>query len=405
MAGLFGSSLIGVLSSIALPALAATDSERINEMQRQIDGLRNEIHQVTEMAHRSGHGAGLPLHGFMDIGFSLNTQGDPVANPPGFYLGSLSLYLSPDFGDNVKSLVEPHFEATSQGATSTDIERLQIGYTFSDAATVWGGRFHTPYGYWNTAFHHGAQMQASVFRPRFLDFEDEGGVLPAHTVGLWGTGKFRTDSGRFTYDVFIGNGHTITGAANLGNPASQTLGILDPNNSGDRDHSAIAGLNAGYEFSGNMSGLRLAIHGLSGNIDTETPTKFYETGLNVTGGSAVYVTNDWEVMSEYYRFADKDKTDATGTHNSWAGYMQVGVIYNDLTPYVRLEKAMLNQKDIYFSSQENGQSYSRQALGLRYNLNPNTAMKLELLNSRFLPDAARTALAYRSLHVQYSIGF
>lgn len=411
MAGLPGTLMIGLLLIIALPALAVTDSERIDELQRQIKALQNEIPQMADGMHHSLGSDGIPLHGFMDVGFATNTQGNPVANPKGFYVGSLSLYLSPDFGDNVKGLVEPHFEVNPQGGISTHIERLQIGYTFSDAATVWGGRFHTPYGYWNTAFHHGAQMQTSVFRPRFLDFEDSGGVLPAHTVGIWSMGKFKTDRGRLTYDAFVGNGPKIAGADNLGNPALQTLGKLDPNNSGDNDHSALAGASVGYEFSDSMNGLRLVVHGMSGNIDTETktPTMHYETGLNVTGGSAVYITNDWEVMSEYYRFANKDKSGTSvtpgGTHKSWAGYFQAGRNFNDLTPYVRLERAVLNQQDMYFSSQKNGQSYSRQALGLRDNLNPNTALKLELLNSRFLPDAARTALAYRSLHVQYSVGF
>lgn len=407
MAGLPGTLITGLLLIIALPTFAVTDSERIDELQRQIKALQNEIPRMANGMHHSSGSDGLPLHGFMDVGFLLNTRGYPKANKTGFYVGTLSLYLSPHFGDNVKGIVEPLFEVTPQGNWETDVERLQIGYTFNDAATVWAGRFHTPYGYWNTAFHHGAQMQTSVFRPRFLDFEDKGGILPAHTIGLLSTGKFATDSGRFAYDAYVGNGPRIIG----GNTALLTLGTLDPGNSGDSDHSALAGASVGYEFSGSMNGLRLAVHGMSGNIDTETetPTMHYETGLNVTGGSAVYITNDWEVMSEYYRFANKDKSGTSvtpgGTHISWAGYFQAGGNFNDLTPYVRLERAVLNQQDIYFSSQENGQSYSRQALGLRYNLNPNTALKLELLNSRFLPDAARPALAYRSLNVQYSVGF
>ncbi|MCR4302838.1 MAG: hypothetical protein NUV63_01240 [Gallionella sp.] len=407
MAGLPGALIIGSMLILALPALAATDSERIDELQRQVKALQNEIPQMDSGMHHSPSGEGLPLHGFMDVGFVLNTREYPKAAKTGFYMGALSLYLSPHFGDNVKGMVEPLFEVTPQGDWEVDVERLQIGYTFNDAATVWAGRFHTPYGYWNTAFHHGAQMQTSVFRPRFLDFEDKGGILPAHTVGLLSTGKFGTDSGRFSYDAYVGNGPMIIG----GNTALQTLGTMDPGNSGDSDHSALAGVNAGYEFSGGMNGLRLAVHAMSGNIDTETemPAMHYETGLNVTGGSAAYITNDWEVMGEYFRFNNKDKSGTSvtpgGTHNSRAGYLQAGRIYHDLTPYIRLEKALLNQHDIYFSSQENGQSYSRQALGLRYYLNPNTALKLELLNSRFLPDAARAALAYRSLHVQYSIGF
>ena len=55
--------------------------------------------------------------------------------------------------------------------------------------------------------------------------------------------------------------------------------------------------------------------------------------------------------------------------------------------------------------QASGQSYARQALGLRYNLNQKAALKFELLNSSFKAESGRTALGYRSVFVQYAIGF
>ena len=397
-ASIFGASLI-----IAASAFAETDAGRMKDMEDKLNALQNEVTQMAGgMDRHSSSGDGLPLHGFMDVGFGMNSQGDPVANPKGFYVGALSFYLSPHFGDHVKALVEPNFEVTPEGIINTDLERLQIGYTVNDAATVWGGRFHTPYGYWNTAFHHGAQMQTAVLRPRFLDFEDKGGILPAHMVGIWSTGKFKSGGGRLTYDAFVGNGPKITG----GGTTAQPLGTLDPNIAGDNDHSAMVGLNVGYEFSGSMDGLRLAVHGMSGNADTYTATPtFNKTGLKMIGGSAVYLSSEWEVMSEYYRFNNKDKSGTTGAHKSWASYLQAGKSFNDLTPYVRVERTVLDQQDNYFSTQASGQSYARQALGLRYNVNQNTALKFELLNSNFKPDAGRAALGYRSLFAQYAIGF
>jgi hypothetical protein len=408
LTGLLSASIVGASLILAVPAFAETDAGRMKDMEDKLNALQNEVSQMTNgMDHHSVSAEGLPLHGFMDVGFALNSQGDRVINPQGSNIGSLDFYLTPHFG-NVKALVEPNFEATKEGIISTDIERLQIGYTFSDAATVWGGRFHTPYGYWNTAFHHGEQMQTSVFRPLFLDFEDKGGILPAHMVGFWCSGKFKTGSGRLTYDAFVGNGPKITIAG--ADTPPKTLGVLDPNISGDNDHSAMVGLNVGYEFLGNMNGLRLALHMVSGDVDSypAAPPAIItasETGVRMAGGSAIYITNEWEVLSEYYGFDDKDKSGNTGTHKSWASYLQVGKNINDLTPYFRLERTVLNQQDNYFSMQASGQSYLRQALGLRYNLNSNAALKFELLNSNFMADVGRTALGYRSLAAQYAIGF
>jgi hypothetical protein len=409
--GLLSASIIGAALIITMPAFAETDADRMKDMQQEIDTLQEQVSQMTGgMSHHATGGSELPVLGFVDVGYALNSQGNRAANPKGFYVGNLSFLLSPHIGDNVRALIEPNLEVNQQGDFDSDIERMQIGYTFNDAATVWAGRFHTPYGYWNYAFHHGAQMQTSILRPSFLAFEDTGGILPAHMTGVWSTGKFKVDGGRLTYDAFVGNGpRIIIGGA--GTPP-QPLGVLDINMAGDDNHNAMAGLNVGYEFPGSMNGLRLAVHGMSGNVnsyaDPSSPSATIantETGLNMFGGSAVYITRDWEVMSEYFGFDDKDMSGTTGTHTSWAGYLQAGRNINNLTPYVRLERAVLDQQDNYFSMQASGQSYARQLVGLRYNLNPNTALKFELMNSNFMADPGRTALGYRSLSVQYAIAF
>ncbi len=417
------------------PAFADANSAQIQALQKKINDMQDQLNQVTTaVASQSSTDTGLPMHGFMDVGFQSNSQGNNVmANPDlpspnvkGFYEGRLSFYLTPHFGDNVVALAEPVFEvAPATGEETMDIERLQIGYTFSDNATLWGGRFHTPFGYWNTAFHHGAQLQTSVLRPRFLDFEDSDGIMPVHMVGLLGTGKFKTgvDDDKFTYDWYVGNGPRITSANINGAPPpvitssdQYQTGSLDPNIYGDDNHSAMVGLNLGYDFSGEyLDGLRLAMHWLQGNIDAYSTTGttltnlLNTTGLNVGGGSIVYLSNDWEIMGEYYGFNDKDKTPTDANYNSSfksrAGYIQVGTNFDQFTPYVRLERAIFDQQDNYFSMQAAGQSYARQALGLRYNLNPKTCLKFELLNSNFMAETGRTALAYRSLYIQYAIGF
>jgi hypothetical protein len=384
-------STLGACLASAYPASAAVDAAHIQALENQVNILQDQLAQmVSGMAHHSGSAEGLPVHGFMDVGFATHTGS--TTNNRGFNVGALSFYLTPKFGDRVTALVEPNFEVTSTGGINVDMERLQLGYALNDRLTGWAGRFHTPYGYWNTAFHHGSQMQTSILRPRFIDFEDKGGILPAHTVGLWATGKTRTAGGKVTYDLYVGNRPSID------------AGVLNMNQAGNSNHQALVGANVGYEFSGTLSGLRLSLHTLRGNVnEVATPN---ETELNAFGGAAIYQARDWEVLSEYYDFGNRDKSGNTGTHNSWAGYLQVGKTFDSLTPYIRVEHAVLDQKDNYFSAQtDNGQSYARQSLGVRYEVNPNTALKLELLNSNFMADPARSASSSRSAYVQYAVGF
>lgn len=389
-------------------------AEKMNKNHARQRGLPALLHAaiagmllaIPALAHADNDGAA--LHGFADVGYSTHSRDSnnlpPTPLPRGFNVGSFDIYLTPQLDNNLKGLVELIFETTPDGAVATDLERVQMGYTFSDNATLWAGRFHTPYGYWNNGFHHGSQIQTSVSRPRFLDFEDKGGILPAHMVGLWATGKIRAGGGKFTYDVYAGNGPGIA-VANTALPAGPANpGVLDIQTAGDSNHQAMVGFNLGYEFSDIADGLRLAVHGLRGDVNDDS-SALNKTELSMAGASVVYQEHNWEVLGEYYRFSDTDKNATTVSHSSWADYLQVGRNFGGVTPYLRVEKTVLDQTDNYFSAQDNGQSYFRQALGLKYDLNPKAALKFELLNSKFAAETGRTAYKYRSFLAQYAIRF
>jgi hypothetical protein len=224
-------------------AFAQSDAERIKELERKLERSMQLIEQLTRRvnelektppapvpasplraqeariealekdlgqraaAHDEHSEAGVPVHGFADVGYEHSTWRRDGHRKPGFLLGNLDFFFTPNFG-RVKMLAELNFEVESDGDLVIDLERMQLGFTVSDALTAWMGRFHTPYGYWNAAFHHGAQIQ-TVTRPRFLEFEDRGGILPAHTVGLWATGRVAAGNGKIVYDAYIGNGGRI----------------------------------------------------------------------------------------------------------------------------------------------------------------------------------------------------
>ena len=154
----------------------------------------------------------LPIHGFADVDWAQATPGQPIRETTrNFVLGNLDFYLNPQFSDHVKSLVELVFEpGLDTQQYGVDLERIQMGYTFTDDFTLWAGRFHTPLGYWLTTYHHGAEIQTSIYKPRVIDWEDHTGFLPAHSVGLWGTGRIRLGAeDKLNYDVWIANGSRI----------------------------------------------------------------------------------------------------------------------------------------------------------------------------------------------------
>ncbi|MCK9283256.1 MAG: PspA/IM30 family protein [Rhodocyclaceae bacterium] len=395
---------------------SARQSAKIEQIEQHVASLGSGV------ARHSGD-VGLPLHGFADVGLVKSGEDNPVfgKGPKGATVGTVSLYMAPQFTERVRSLVELAFEVDAGGDVETDLERVQIGYAFSDAAIAWLGRFHTPYGYWNTAFHHGAQIQPSLTRPRLIDFEDDGGILPAHTTGLWLTGAVAAESGRFGYDIYLGNAPQINGTA-VGSalsavttggfsPALNALGAagyagsgtLNMRQAGSDRHRTSTGFNAWLEprFA---KGLRIGLHGLRTTV-VDDSADANETRLNMFGGYLTYLGEPWEIVGEYYRFRNRDLSGATGNHGSWAGFAQVGHTFGAWTPYARTERAQLDQDDNYFAVLESGRSYKRSAFGVRYDVDPKAALKVEI--NRTHQDDLGTAGSdsYVETRAQYSIRF
>lgn len=70
-----------------------------------------------------------------------------------------------------------------------ELERIQLGTRLFSNTMLWLGRFHTPLGFWNTEYHHGAYYQTTIHRPSIAEYEDEGGVMPNHISGALFEGR------------------------------------------------------------------------------------------------------------------------------------------------------------------------------------------------------------------------
>jgi hypothetical protein len=330
---------------------------------------------------------GLPLHGFADVAAGTRNPINPDLKHVA--IGLLDIYLTPPLGDRTSALFEVTFKTGISGDLTFDVERAQFGYQFKDAATLWLGRFHTPYGYYNTAFHHGAQVATSLRRPLVVQFERTGGVLPAHTVGLWLDGDDRVGpSTRLTYDVYAGNAQRIVN------------GFLDVRNGGNSTGDSIVGGNIAVLAENFLGGMRFGFSTFSTKIvDTLTTnlTRVKNYGLYV-----VQETDKWENIAEFYTFANDDLTGSTGTHHSNMGFVELAYRTNRWAPYVRYERSDFDQTDNYFAALQYGGSYRRDALGARFDLDLTSALKFELARTRLLDRVPRE---YDEALVQYAIRF
>ena len=95
------------------------------------------------------------------------------------------------------------------GETVVDIERAYLEFRTARWAFA-AGRTHAELGYWNNAFHHGRWLQLTINRPHVLRFEDEGGFLQVHSVGV--SASYAPPRGDHGLEVAVGagNGHGRT---------------------------------------------------------------------------------------------------------------------------------------------------------------------------------------------------
>jgi hypothetical protein len=353
---------------VAPNAAAAAAVGAAPSVDDRLETVEQKVTQIeTANATRQSDDTGLPMHGFADVG--LGNHNPYFANLEGANIGSLDFYLAPTLGAHVVSLAELIFEVGPDNSVGTDLERFQIGYQFNDEATVWVGRFHTPYGYVNTALHHGVWLADALRRPKFANFEDHGGVMPAHTVGVWVTGARRLEDGKILYDFYAGNGQEIID------------GIVDMQSGGNGHGAAMAGSRLSYQFGGAADGLLVGLNGFTDKVSSQQT--LFLTRLQMMGAYAVYDTDDWEHIIEAYSFRDTNLNGGpAGTHKSFAWFGQFAYRAHWGLPYIRYERAELDQGDEYFAEQQSGASYYRSAMGVRFDLNARSSIKFEVAHTR-----------------------
>jgi hypothetical protein len=155
----------------------------------------------------------LRIRGFGDINFhGDNQKGDNTA----FTLGQLNLFVTSDVSDKFKFLGEIVFEGgpdniygRTRGPNNVfgvDVERMVLQYSLNDYFNLAIGRYHTAIGYYNTAYHHSTWFQTATGRPFLFQFEDRGGILPIHSVGVSASGEIPSGWMGLHYVAEVGNG-------------------------------------------------------------------------------------------------------------------------------------------------------------------------------------------------------
>jgi hypothetical protein len=307
-----------------------------------------------------GHGADsngaprLQLRGYADVGWNASDQ---KGSTNSFALGQFNLFITSRLTDKASFLSETVVEADpATNQFGIDLERLELIYAVSDRLNFQFGRYHTAMGFYNTAYHHSALMQTALGRPFLFDFEDHGGILPVHSVGMSATGIVSSKLG-LHYSAELGNGR---------NPRSDVNPVQ--NVSDDNNGKAF---NLGFFVRPDrVPGLQF---GFSNYHDHVTPPGKANVTENILVAHVVYQNSSFEFLNEAALL--RHSINGTNfTSNIPGFYSQVSKQFGSYRPYLRYEYLNVPGSDPLYS--DVGLVHGPKA-GLRFSLNDFAALKIE----------------------------
>ena len=304
------------------------------------------------------------LRGFADVDFvgrGGDSSPDDTTGKTAFALGQFDLYMVSKLSDKISFLGETVFELDEQQEIAVDVERLQIAYRWSDAFRLTAGRGHTALGHWNESYHHGKLLQPTVERPEALKFEDDGGILPVHFVGLEASGRAASGAWDLGYVGYVANGR--------GPRAEVVQGAFDAN-----DSKAVGGkLSLSRQGRHSFTFGGVAYHDVI-PADPGQPRRESEIGATIVGAHFIYQSEHFQLLSEYFHVTDELRQ--TGESFSHDGGYALGVLhFGKWSPYAGIDWTDLDPKDPYYGPPL--ASVTRALFGVRWDVAGFNALKLE----------------------------
>jgi hypothetical protein len=379
------SALVLGLFATAAPLLAqaanqsANDDEmiqklldRVNALERQVAALEQAqvVQSPIATAPEPGpSGDATPpdsssrfnFHGYADVDFQRNVDGDTKK----FDLGEIDLFGTERLSPHWTALMELVFETDDQqlvASVPVNVERLLLQYRGNDFFNVDIGSYRTAIGYYSTAYLRGAWLQTAISRPRMFEFEDQGGFLPLHAVGVSVNG--RIPSGDLNLHYVLEGGSS----RNYGDTAGIPL----------VDSSFNRAINlAVYSQPRGVPGLEI---GFSTYHDLLSPLAGVQLDRSLWMVHFVYVRGRVEFLNEGLLWGLQKGDQSLGSVTGLGFYSQIAYrIASSWKPYARVEYMNLQGTGLVDTEAHIYIPWKTVYTGgVRYDLTESVALKLEL---------------------------
>jgi opacity protein-like surface antigen len=340
------------------PAAPPQTAAPVSEPEQETEHLEPERMDMSKTLLR--------MRGFGDITFR---DSDRSGSNSSFSLGQLNLFVTSDISEKFKFLSEIVFESGPDNFYNVpggrnnefgvDVERYLVQYSYNDYFNLAIGRYHTAIGFYNTAYHHSTWFQTTTGRPLLFQFEDSGGILPIHNVGLSASGRIPSGTLGLHYVAEIGNGR-----------ASRTPLSEEPVQNEVDENSYKA-------FNLALFARPEAIHGLqvgfSGYHDKLMPLGLPRVDETILAAHAVYMVPKFEWLNEFVLVRHSPEG-TSQVFNTPAFYTQIAKRFGSYQPYFRYQYINGSDREPIFPDVGRIEGPS---LGVRYDASESVALKLQ----------------------------
>jgi hypothetical protein len=324
------------------------------------------------------------FHGYADVDFERNVDGTSTKK---FDLGEIDLFGTERLSPRWTALMELVFETDAQqlvASVPVNVERLLLQYRGNDFFNVDIGSFRTAIGYYSTAYLRGAWLQTAISRPRMFEFEDQGGFLPLHAVGVSVNGSI--PSGDLDLHYVLEGGSS----RNYGDTAGIPL----------VDSSFNRAINlAVYSQPRGVPGLEI---GFSTYHDLLSPLAGVQLDRSLWMVHFVYVRGRVEFLNEGLLWGLQRSGQSLGSVTGLGFYSQIAYrIASSWKPYARVEYMNLSGAGLVDTEAHLYIPWKTVYTGgVRYDLTESVALKFELaretdyLRSGYISAAAQLAFTF-----------
>ncbi len=355
---------VAAAAETAAPATIVPSAAPPMDMATSAPAMSAAADPHDHMLNMPGSGPSLKIRGFFDFSYGMGQVANPLIFPLGapahntFQAGEFDLFMSSKLTNHISFVGEMVFGSDATNALGIDIERYELTWKQNKYFEVSAGRYHTTIGYYNTAYHHGTWFGTADGRPFMYYYEDSGGLLPVHNVGLQATGLM-PGTGRL-------NMHWV---AEVGNGRASSLNAAQVQNFlSDRNHKAVNF--AVYVKPEWLEGLQV---GGSFYVDRLYPDGFTGVTQHIASAYAVYFKNGWESLNEGVWLQNQSGFNGR-TYNTPLMYSQISHQFGPWVPFFRFQyvNAPAGDPVNVFAGRYEGPSE-----GIRYNFSDYAALKLQ----------------------------